>query len=829
MLAPMRRMALLIAVLASVAVAQDTKPVGRSGGEVILPTHQILRPAGHQLEIPGRLTDVLLLDGGKTLVVKTKKDLVFISTEDRKVRQTLTVPYQELSFHGLAASEDEKRVFASGSHQVLWVAERTEGFWRWDRPIRLPGRGGKGDSAPGGILVQNESTICVALSKNNTLALVDLNLWDVVKEVPVGIAPYAVVPYRKLVCVSNWGGRRPKRGEPTGRTAGSRMLVDPKTGTAASGTVSVVNVYTGKTLGQVEVGLHPCALAIDEAKGHLYVANANSDTISVVDFETRKVVKTFSVRPRADLPFGSAPNALALTADGKRLYVANGTNNAVAVLDTEQGDLLGFIPVGWFPSGLALDETRGWLHVANLKGVGSLHPVTGRTAGHSDDSLGTVSMVTDLSKGALATGTRTVAETNQHDKLKELMEPPDPNAKPVPIPRRHGEPSVFEHVIYVIKENRTYDQVLGDVEKGNGDPSLCVFGKDITPNHHALVDEFVLLDNFYCSGVRSADGHNWTDEAFVTDYVEKILGLFVRSHGDDPLSFAPAGFIWDNALNNGKTFRCYGEKVETQLEPMGTFKEVYDDFLNGTGKYRISADSNLPAVAANMCSTYPGFAPLISDVYRAGEFIKELKEFEKKGTYPNLAVVFLPNDHTVGTIPGFPTPAAALADNDLALGRLVEAVSNSVFWPKTCILVVEDDPFSGWDHVDGHRTVAMAISPYTKRRAVVSTRMTQPGMVKTIELILGLPPMHQMDLFAHPMRECFTSEIDLTPYKCRENKVPLDKLTASLDRLRGQEREDALASMRLNMDKEDVADETTLNRIVWRAMRGDAPYPSSKR
>ncbi|NRA97846.1 MAG: beta-propeller fold lactonase family protein, partial [Planctomycetes bacterium] len=684
-------------------------------------------------------------------------------------------------------------------------------------------------SSPGGVLVQNQSTVAVALSRKNTVAVVDLNRWAVVREVPVGVAPYGMVSYGHLVCVSHWGGRHPKPGDKTGRTAGSPMIIDPVTSTAASGSVSVIDTFSGKTLGTVDVGLHPCALAMDESQKLLYVANANSDTISVIDFDKRKVVKTIPVRPLKDLPFGCIPNALSLTADGKRLYVANGTNNAVAVVDTAEGRVVGFLPVGWFPSGLALDESRGWLHVANLKGVGSLHPITGRHVGHSDDSLGSVSIITDLSKAALEAGGKTVAETNRHTRLQEHLAGPDPNAKPVPVPHRHGEPSVFEHVIYVIKENRTYDQILGDLPQGNGDPSLCIFGRDITPNHHALVEEFVLLDNFYCSGVRSADGHNWTDEGIVTDYVEKVLGLFVRSHGDDPLSFAPSGFIWDNALANGKTFRCYGEHVEPHLDPMGTFKEVYDDFIKGTGKYKIWGDSDIPAIAANLCPTYPGFAPLISDVYRAAEFIKELKAFETKGTYPNLAVVFLPNDHTVGTIPGFPTPAAALADNDLALGRLVEAVSHSKFWPKTCILVVEDDPFSGWDHVDGHRTVAMAISPYTKRNVVVSTRYTQPGMVKTIELMLGIPAMHQMDLFAHPMRECFTTKPDYTPYKCRDNNVALDKLTASLDRLEGQARADALASMQLDMDEEDKADETTLNRIVWRTMKGDAPYPGRKR
>ena len=293
-----------------------------------------------------------------------------------------------------------------------------------------------------------------------------------------------------------------------------------------------------------------------------------------------------------------------------------------------------------------------------------------------------------------------------------------------------------------------------------------------------------------------------------------------------PLAYAPTGFLWDNVLRHGKRFRCYGEMVQAHIEPRGTFKQIYDDFVQGTGKFKIRASADIDAIANNMCESVIGFPSTVPDVYRAAEFIKELKGFEAKGGFPNLMMMLLPNDHTAGTRPGMPTPRAAVADNDLALGRVVEAVSRSTFWPKTCIFVVQDDPQAGWDHVDGHRTVAMVISPYTKRKAVVSKRYDQPSMVKTIELILGLPPMNQMDLFATPMRECFTSTPDLTPYTCRENNIPLDELNASLDRLKGKARRDALASLKLNLDEIDMADEDSFNRILWHAMKGhDVPYP----
>ncbi|MEW6742648.1 MAG: alkaline phosphatase family protein [Planctomycetota bacterium] len=827
----MRVALLILAVVtfARLASPQDSQPVGRGErGIVRVPTHQWLQPMGHQVEFPGRPTDLLLLDKGATIAVKNKDDLVFIEVASRTIRQTLRVPENGLSYHGLAASPD--RVYVTGSHDKLWVARREGGVASWDGAVSLPGPGGRGPSAPGGIALSG-NTLYVALSRNNALGIVDLEARALVAEIPLGVAPYAVLLHEGIACVSNWGGRHPSTGDTTDPSSGTPAVVDPVTNVAASGTVSLVDLAQGHTVAEIGVGLHPCDLALDAERSLLYVANANADTVSVIDLRTRALARTLDVRPDGELPFGSAPNALVLAPDGKRLYVANGANNAVAVLDPlAASPLLGCFPVGWYPGALALDSRRGWLFVANVKGVGSLHPPTERAAHNSHDHAGSVSILTDLSPEALERGTRIVARTNRHEDLQAHLQPPDPNARPLPVPLRHGEPSVFEHVIYIIKENRTYDQVLGDQPRGNGDPSLCVFGHEVTPNHHAITDEFVLLDNFYCSGVLSADGHQWTDEAFVTDYIEKMFGGFVRSYpfeGSDPLAYAPTGFLWDNVLRHGKTFRCYGEMVQPSITPRGTFKEIYDDFIAGTGRFTIRGTSFIDAIRANMCETFIGFPNTVPDVYRAAEFVKELEVFEERGTFPNLAIMLLPNDHTSGTHPGMPTPEAAVADNDLALGRIVAAVTRSRFWKKTCIFVVQDDPQAGWDHVDAHRTVALVVSPYTKRGTVVSTRYTQPGMVKTIELILGLPPMNQMDLLATPMGDCFTVVPDFTPYTCRENKIPLDRLNASLDQLDGPALLDAVASLELDLEDVDRADEDTLNRILWRAAKGpDVPYPA---
>jgi hypothetical protein len=477
------------------------------------------------------------------------------------------------------------------------------------------------------------------------------------------------------------------------------------------------------------------------------------------------------------------------------------------------------------------------LSVANVKGHGSLDtakPNAKRLAPegrNSHDHLGTVSVIPVPDEAALAKFTQQVNANNRLAVSLAGLEKPRPGVAPVPVPRRHGEPSVFEHVVYVIKENRTYDQVLGDVKEGNGDSKLCIFGEAVTPNHHALAREFTLFDNFYCSGVLSADGHSWVTEAYVTDYLERAFGGFTRSYpddGSDPLAYAPTGFLWDNALSHKKTIRNYGEFIRNEYHPKtATWSEVYADFVNGTRKVTVTAEANVPGLAPHTHPGYPWFPLMMPDVYRAKLFLDELKEFEKKGTFPNLTIVTLPCDHTDGTKPEFPTPRAMVADNDLALGRIIEGLTKSRFWPKMCVFVIEDDPQDGFDHVDAHRTVALVVSPYTKRKFVDSTCYTQVGLVKTIELQLGLPPMNQMDLLAVPVLNCFQERPDLTPYTARPARLKLDEMNPPLRRLTGSALKWAKKSQELDLDDGDRADEDTLNRILWHSVRGDEPYPAT--
>jgi hypothetical protein len=438
----------------------------------------------------------------------------------------------------------------------------------------------------------------------------------------------------------------------------------------------------------------------------------------------------------------------------------------------------------------------------------------------------------------LPAATGVVLANNRLTEAVSALAPPRPDAPPRPLPERHGEPSVFEHVLYIIKENRTYDQVFGDVEQGEGDPDLCIFGREVTPNHHKLAEEFVLLDNFYCSGVLSADGHQWANEAYVTDYLEKAFGGFPRSYpyeGEDAMAYASSGFLWDNALAHGKTLRIYGEFVHGSVRwrdpartPGPTFTDCYRDFLDGTGLIDIKATAGIKTIEPYLCPTAIGFPSIVPDIHRADQFLRELAGYEQSGDLPNLMIMLLPNDHTSGTRPGLPTPEAAVADNDLALGRIVEGLSKSRFWPKTCIFVVQDDPQNGFDHVDGHRTVAFVISPYSRRAAVDSTNYNQTGMIRSIELVLGLPPMNQFDASAAAMAGCFTETADLAPYAALPNSIPLDRLNPDLSKISDpRQRHWALASLAMPLDDIDEADEDTLNRVLWHAVRGrDDTYPA---
>jgi YVTN family beta-propeller protein len=658
-----------------------------------------------------------------------------------------------------------------------------------------------------------------------------------VAEIPVGVAPYgvAVSADRSTAYVSNWGGRRARNEDKTAKSGGTDTVVDER-GVASTGTVSVVDLKARKEVGQIEVGLHPAGLVLSPDGKRLYVANANSDTVSVIDTAGRRVVETILVRPDKTLPFGSAVNAVAIGPDARTLLVACGGNNAVGVVRLSEGGgsrVEGFIPAGWYPGGVASEGKN--VFVANVKGVGSRRApekAKDREKGWGVRQYqGTVTRVEMPTGERLAGYTRQVREDARVPQALAAWERAEAGVKAVPVPQRVGEPSVFEHVVYVIKENRTYDQVMGDIGRGNSDPKLCVFGRNVTPNQHALAEQFVLLDNFYCNGVISADGHAWGTEGVAVDYLEKSFGGFVRSYpfgGDDPLAFASSGFIWDNVLLHGRSFRNYGEMALSQTEPRtAKWQEVYESWKNGTGRVKVKQNIAVEALRRYSCEDYPGWNLRVPDAMRLSVFMREFEEAKRTGEWPNFVTVYLPSDHTSGTSENAPTPAAMAADNDLAVGKLVEAISHSPFWAKTCIFVIEDDPQAGFDHVDGHRSFCLVASPYTKRGKVVSEFYNQTSVLHTMELMMGLPPMNQFDAMAPVMRECFTERADLRPYVAMANRVPLDQMNPKKAKATTQQRQSAEQSEAMNWGEPDRVDEDVLNRILWHAMKGEgARYPA---
>jgi phospholipase C len=400
-----------------------------------------------------------------------------------------------------------------------------------------------------------------------------------------------------------------------------------------------------------------------------------------------------------------------------------------------------------------------------------------------------------------------------------------------PVPMNRAEASPIRHVFYIIKENRTYDQVFGDLAQGDGDATLVQFGRDVSPNHHALAEQFVLLDNFYVSGDQSSLGHQWTDEAYANDYSHKYGNARNDYAGTNPMAYAPTGFLWDHARNHGQTVRVYGEFTQSTRSPAGaTWTDIYNAWKQKTGNVTIGTRTRVAGLRDIINPDFPGFDMRITDQWRTEVFLREFREYEQNGNLPNLLIMLLPDDHTNGTSPGYPTPRAMVADNDLALGRMVEAISKSRYWKESAILVLEDDAQAGLDHVDGHRTVGLVISPYARRKVVDSSLYTTINMFRTIEQILGLPPLNQYDLGAEPMFSVFTAEPDYAPYETLPNRIPLDEMNPPLKTTRGLQRQLALESMKMDFTQPDAAPEQLLNRVIWHSVKGyNVPYPARQR
>jgi YVTN family beta-propeller protein len=679
----------------------------------------------------------------------------------------------------------------------------------------------------------------VPLIRDNKLAIVDLTGNRLLSTVPAGIAPFGVALSEDgtVAYVSNWGGRAASPNEPSAPTglapAADRVAINGQ-GIASTGTVTRIDLSTGRTTHTIAVELHPTALAWDETHNRLYVANGNSDSISVIDTRENRLLAGIPLQPFAQRVAGIAPTALAISSDGARLFVACGGINAVAVVDTASGKVEGLIPTAWYPNALSLSRDGKYLAVSCLLGSGSGWREEPRKR-FVHAYRGSAAVIAIPDRAQLAGYTTAVVENNR---LSLVSARPDVGlargSVPAAVPRRAGEPSLIEHVVYIIKENRTYDQILGDIAKGNGNPSLVMFPESVTPNQHRLASQFVLLDNFYASGGNSADGHQWATQANETDYClwPGYAGRSYPFDGTDPIAYSKGGFIWDAALRMKRTARVYGEyapRVEGVAGKQRT--SLLERWKSGADFSREwDVRSPIPALDKILAHQYPSYCLGIPDVVRAQLFLSDLKRWEREGSMPNLTILLLPSNHTMAATPGVSSAKAMVADNDLALGEVVEALSGTPFWKKMAIFVVEDDAQDGVDHVDGHRTVALAISPYVRRGYVDSTFYSHQSILKTIELILGLPTLSLFDLIANDMRASFQDLPDASGYTAVMPEQSLFELNPPLNALSGAPRRAAADSMRMRWDVPDAVPSDRVNRILWHQTKGwTTPYPATKR
>jgi YVTN family beta-propeller protein len=827
----MRRLPLLLfgifLVAAAAAMAREFLPsivstvkVGQQAdGSWLVVTQQVLRPWRQQQFIKGRPVD-LAFNGSRSKLAVLNLDGIELIDEDSGARQS--VKTRPTSYCGIAFRPGDQELWSSeadtNGNGSLFIGEfAPDGTLASQQHMTFPGK-----AFPAGIAFSsNGKQAFVALNNRNTVVVVDAESKTMIREIPVGLAPLFVKlsPDGRTLFASNRGGAAPTAGSHEGFSSGTAMATDGATGAVLNGTVSVIEL-AGFTTREVTVGRAPTSLAVSPDGTTLAVANAHSDSVSLIDTATLKTT-TVAIPTQPDGLLGTAPASVVFSSDGKRLYVAAALNNAVVVLAKRGGRYVqaGAIPAGWFPTTLGLDRNQD-LVVLNVKGDGNTDNGKG---GHNTHSYeGSMIRLPQLTDAQLAVATRTVLADN------------NPHFAPAGGVQNLASLGI-RHVFLIVKENRTYDQVFGDMSQGNSDPEFLMYGRDITPNHHALAEKYVLLDNFYASGAISFDGHQWLEQGFVSDNVERALTSHPRGYAwnlSDALDVSPAGFIWQHAARP-LDVRVGGVlSLPIEIDPATQrARDLSDDDLHAWAYYwhlyqqnkwagAIGSRAAVPALAPVIDGRYPVNAMKVTDQIRASVLEQELRDAEKSGHLPDLMVLGMTSDHTMGTSPDAPTPAAMVADNDLALGRMVEAISKSSFWSSSLILVVEDDAQNGVDHVDGHRTVALAIGPSIKRGVVDSNFYTQLSMARTMQDILHIEPQTHFLKAARAMNTVFTPEKDFSSYTALTPKIALDTMNPPLHTLSGRQREAARRSAAMNWNHVDDVPTPVLNQILWWDNRG---------
>ena len=876
-------------------------------GSWVVGDGQVINPAGTQVDLGIRvrakaiaLNPNLRSHTAAVLTLGASEAVEVFDTNTGVVLQNYTALGRDSSgsYSGIAYSADGKYlVFSQDSSNVAIAKVSDEGLLEDDAQVSVPPNSSfincfpnspigpyarpcatfysPWTSYPGGVAISADGKSAYALlNQNNTLARIDLTAKPpkMVEEIRVGNAPHSIVIDGTTAYVSNEGGRAATEADFQIYSAGTEIVADPVVGAAITGTVSVVDLPSMKVTDTISTGLHPTGMAVYGRS--LLVANTYSDSISVIDMGTNEVLRTIDLGLPIGVPgenqpaYGAAPNSIAV--DGKRgiAYVALYNANAIGVVDLSRRArhaVLGMIPVAYAPSSVVLDEDANVLIVANDKGIGTRYSFEtdyGVSSYNTHQDNGTVSIVPVPDRGTLQVMTKQVFENNHWDLTQNIQSASggSPHTKPVPIPAKIGDPSLIKHVFLIIRENRTYDQILGDVAAGNGDPSLAVFGGKDTPNAHKLVKRFPLLDNFYNPSRQSADGHQWIAEA-MAPYADDIQSpdwnrSYPGGNAGDALAYQKKGFLFSEAAAAGLPVKIYGEYVEndTFLQPNGATSEPsWSDFYADAKKFEagleptlyyqntVQAEASVPAVSNHLVKNFPQFDLGIPDQFRVDLWVQDFKNDVKAGTVPALSILWVIDDHTGGP----PTPDAEQADNDLAVGRIIDYISHSNVWPTSAIFIEEDDAQNGVDHVDGHRSPGYIVSPYAVQHGPTDhTYYTQVNMTRTIEQILGLPPMNQFDLVASPMRTAFVtgqpSEDNFKPWAHVKNQVPLDQgVTASAADPTGSPAVQALRKAWLQKKTEifagkltrpDSEDPDTVNHLNWYLSTGfKRPYPGESK
>jgi YVTN family beta-propeller protein len=765
-----------------------------------LPNGWSLTPVGKSLPLGDLPLNIAVSSSKKYIAVtnngQSVQSLQLLDVKTEKVLNSVIIPK---SWYGLKFSADEKFLYASGGNDnwILKYAVQNNKLLLKDS-IKL-GDKWPNKISPAGIDIDDAKHLLYVVTKeDNSLYIVDLSTKKILSQKKLNGEAYTCLlsADKKALYISCWGC--------------DKLLI--------------FDTQAREFSGEISIGDNPNEICLSKNGNYLFVANANDNSVSVIDVKAKKVIETLNAALFPNSPSGSTSNGLALSENEKTLYVANADNNCITVFDVSKPGYSmskGFIPAGWYPTNVKVIGKK--IYISNGKGFSSLPNVKGPDPSRKEEQVkyqqgdynaiqgkiqyigglfkGTMSIINEPSEKQLGVYSQVVYSNTPYSKEKEMTSTGEAGN---PVPMKVGEKSPIKYVFYIIKENRTYDQVLGDIKEGNGDTSLVLFGERITPNQHKLAKEFVLLDNFYADGEVSKDGHSWSMGAYATDYLEKTWPTSYGNRGgnyDGEGTRAIANnklYIWDQCKKSNVSYRTYGE------------------FTNGVS-------ANIPVLNDHFCTTYAGWDLAVKDTTRFYSWKKEFDSLLANNAVPQFNSMRFGNDHTEGLRKGKPTPFAHAADNDLAVGMFIEYLSKSPVWKESAVFVVEDDAQNGPDHVDAHRTTAYVAGGFVNRKFVDHTMYSTSSMLRTMELILGLPPMSQYDAAAEPMWRCFTSTADLRPFTSLPSNIDLDEKNVALNEWQRR-------SELFNLTKEDAIPDMEFNIVLWHGIKGDhVPFPGPKR